>query len=239
MRIKILCVALVVVQAITLAIAAQGAETAAPTDADVSQATMLLFQTPHLQDIARPTVLRYGFERQAKDEDGFADHIDVKIDAIRDDGRRDVSFAFFTGARARPYPALSNFSGNPVVIVFLQREVWALSRKIGGLARYFRYRIRLALRSNATVGNETIETEHGVLQAHKITIKPYENDRHRALLGPYEFTTYEFVVSPDVPGGIYSIKTTVPAGEKDAAPLVRETVVFNEQQDHPGATDSQ
>lgn len=237
MRFKFLGLTLLAVQLVGATASALGAETAKPEDAKPSKATVLLFETAHLGTFSKPAVLRYGFERQAKGEDGFTDQIDVKIDSIRDDGRTDVSFAFFTGKRERPYPAFSNFSGNPLVVVFMQREVWALSRKIGGLARYFRYRIRLALRGDAPVEDHDIDTKRGVVRGHKITIKPYEKDRHRNRLGPYEFTTYEFVVSEDIPGGVYSITTTVPAQEKDAAPLVKETVVFQEQRDHPGGTD--
>ena len=237
MRFKILGVTLLAAQLFGVPTSAQDAGAAKKETAKPSKASVLLFETPHFSAFSKPTVLRYSFERQAKDEDDFTDQIDVKVDSIRENGRTDVSFDFFTGERQRPYTALSNFSGNPLVVVFLQREVWALSRKIGGLARYFRYRIRLAMRSNAMVEDHTIETGDGAVQGHKITITPYEKDRHRNRLGPYEFTKYEFVVSPEIPGSVYSITTIVPAQEKDAPPLVKEIAVFKEQRDHPGGTE--
>ena len=237
MRFKILGVTLLAVPLFGVPASAQDTEAATAETGEPSKAAVLLFETPHLDAFSKPTVLRYAFERQATGEDGFTDRIDVKVDSIHGNGRTDVSFDFFTGKRERPYPTFSNFSGNPLVVVFLQREVWALSRKIGGQARYFRYRIRLAMRNNAEVEDHTIETGNGPVKGHKVTIKPYEKDRHRNRLGPYEFTTYEFVVSPDIPGSIYSITTTVPAQEKDAPPLVKETAVFQEKRDHPGGTD--
>ena len=237
MRFKILGVALIAAQCLAVPANAQDSGAAKTEAAAPSKATVLLFETSHFSSFSKPTVLRYGFERQATAGDGFTDRIDVKVDSIRGGGKTDVSFDFFTGKHARPYPKLSNFAGNPLVVVFLQREVWALSRKIGGQARYFRYRIRLAFRNNATVEDHSIDTGNGVMAGSKITITPYVKDRHRDRLGPYEFTKYEFVVSPDVPGGVYSITTTVPGQEKDAAPVIKETVVFQEQRDHPGGTE--
>lgn len=237
MRFKILGVALVAAQVLGVQASAQDTGAAKTETAAPSKATVLLFETSHFGSFSEPTVLRYGFERQAAAGDGFADRIDVNVDAIRGGGKTDVSFGFFTGKRIRPYPKLDNFAGNPLVVVFLQREVWALSRKIGGQARYFRYRIRLAFRNNATVEDQSIDTSNGVMAGQKITITPYVKDRHRDRLGPYEFTKYEFVVSPDVPGGVYSITTTVPSKEKDTPPLIKETVVFQEQRDHPGGTE--
>ena len=237
MRFEILGVTLVAAQLLGAPASAQDEGAAKAQAATPSKATVLLFETSHFSSFSKPTVLRYGFERQAAEGDGFADRIDVNVDAIRGGGKTDVSFGFFTGKRMRPYPKLDNFTGNPLVVVFLQREVWALSRKIRGQARYFRYRIRLAFRNNATVEEHNIDNGSGVMPGQKITITPYVKDRHRDRLGPYEFTKYEFVVSPEIPGGVYSITTTVPATDKDAPPLIKETVVFQEQRDHPGGTE--
>lgn len=206
-----------------------------PSSKAVAGAIDYLFDRAHLAAITSPAVLRYRFERRAQQGESFTDIIEVKIDEVRDGGRRDTSFEFFTGSRRRPYPALPNFLGNPLVIVFLQRDVWALSRTRGGQARYFRYRIRQALRETAIVEEKTIDTDHGPIQVQAITITPYKDDRYRTKLAEFEFKTYEFVVSRQVPGEIYMIRTRVPsAGAKDpgAEPLIEETVVFQDQRRH-------
>lgn len=213
-----------------------------PAGSTAASAINFLFDRAHLDAITKPAVLRYRFERQAQQGESFSDIIDVKVDAVRDDGRRDTSFEFFTGPRRRPYPALPNFLGNPLVIVFLQRDVWALSRTRGGQARYFRYRIRQALRETATVEEKTIDTDQGPIQAHVITITPYKDDRYRTKLEQFEFKTYEFVVSKQIPGEIYMIRTRVPAtGAKDtgAGSLIEETVVFQDQRKHENGAAAQ
>jgi hypothetical protein len=200
-----------------------------------SVAAQYLFGRPHLAGITQPSVLRYSFARRSRLDEGFEDTIDVRIDAIRDAGRRDTSFAFFTGERQRPYPDLTDFFGNPLVLVFLQRDVWDLSRTRGGQARYFRYRIRQALREGAAVEQETIETAHGTIEARRITITPYENDRYRTRLDQFEFKTYEFVVSDSIPGEIYMIRTVVPAAASEgdgAEPLIEETIMFEQELAH-------
>jgi len=201
-------------------------------------ATEYLFQRAHLGKIMDPAVLRYKFERRAEPADSFTDVIDLKVENIRDDGRRDTSFEFFTGPRSRPYPAMSDFFGNPLVIVFLQRDVWALSRARGGQARYFTYRIRQALREAAKVEKKTIQTDLGAIAVHSITIAPYKDDRYRRKLGQFEFKTYEFVVSQQVPGEIYMIRTLVPSADK-TAPMIEETVTFENLRKFPGGTTEQ
>ncbi len=211
------------------------AESVVATNEQPSLAATYLFDRPHLGEITKPAVLRYKFARKSELDDGFEDTIDVSINAIGKGGRRDTSMVFFTGTRQRPYPDLTDFLGNPIVIMFLQRDVWELSRTRGGQARYFRYRIRQALREAATVEPMTIQTAAGPVDAQRISIKPYENDRYRRRLDEFEFKTYEFVVSADVPGEIYMIRTVVPAAASkgaDAPALVEETAVFDQTLEH-------
>lgn len=203
-----------------------------PGREETSFAVRYLFDRAHFSAITAPAILRYRFVRRSLAEDGFEDTIDVRIDSIGDGGRRDTSFEFFTGERRRPYPSLSNFVGNPLVAVFLQRDVWELSRLRGGQARYFRYRIREALRDKAEVTSETIQTAAGPIAAKRITITPYKDDRYRRRLDQFEFKSYEFVVSEDIPGEIYMIRTLVPGKEVDGKPtppLIEETVTFERQ----------
>lgn len=191
-----------------------------------------LFDRAHFGAITEPVVLRYRFVRASVAEDGFEDTIDIRVDRIGDGGRRDTSFEFFTGERRRPYPSLSDFVGNPLIAVFLQRDVWELSRLRGGQARYFRYRIREALRDKAEVTSETIQTPAGPVAAKRITITPYKDDRYRRRLDQFEFKTYEFVVSDGIPGEIYMIRTVVPGKKVDGKatpPLIEETVTFEQQ----------
>lgn len=203
-----------------------------PGRGETSFAVSYLFERVHLGAITAPAILRYRFVRTSVAEDGFEDTIDVRIDRIGDGGRRDTSFEFFTGERRRPYPSMSDFVGNPLVAVFLQRDVWELSRLRGGQARYFRHRIREALRDKAEVTSETIQTATGPITAKRITITPYKDDRYRRRLDQFEFKAYEFVVSEDIPGEIYMIRTLVPGKEVDGKPtppLIEETVTFERQ----------
>lgn len=238
MRNSMWCLAVLVIALGMAAPAVKAAQLVEQASASAKVAMEYLFERAHLEAITDPAILRYHFERLAAPDDSFTDVIDLKVEAIRDGGRRDTSFEFFTGARSRPYPPMSDFLGNPLVIVFLQRDVWALSRVRGGQARYFTYRIRQALRENAMVEEKTIQTDQGAIQAHAITIAPYKNDRYRTKLGQFEFKTYEFVVSKQIPGEIYMIRTRVPSADK-ADPLIEETVTFETLREYPGGTTTQ
>lgn len=195
----------------------------------LSPAEALLFDRPHLLKIEKPSVLNYRFKRKTTADDGFEDFVRVKIDRIKKNGARDVSFEFLTGNRQRPYGTAEDLRGNPLVMLFLNYDIWAQSRAIGGKANYFRNRIRDALRDTAKVEDVTVQRPDGPIKAQKITIEPYLKDRYKDRFKEYQFKIYEFIMSPDIMGEVVNVRTIVPAknaDKKDAQPLIEESLTF-------------
>ncbi len=197
----------------------------AAQEGEWSRAQILLFDTPHLENVTTPLTLSYDF-RQRGGGAGFEDKVDLIVTEILPDGRRNLEFRFLSGERKRVFQPISGFSGNPLVMLFLQWDVDQMKEATGGSARYFRNRIRYAFYDRAELEEVEIELAGKALAATRVTIRPFAGDPLRDRFPDYEQKYYEFVMAPEVPGGIYRIKAVTPAAE-GADPRREETVTFS------------
>jgi hypothetical protein len=193
---------------------------------EISAAEKLLFQSNHLQTVARPQVLRYAYVRQDQAGPGFNDQVVLDVTGKNADGSAAVSSHFLSGAREVSLPPLDHAEGNPALLGFLERDIGEMKRLTGGSINYFRKRIRLALAEAASV--ETVSLPYGgrQVQGKKIEIQPYLNDPKQDKMPKYVAKRYVFILSDDIPGSVYQIKSVVPAGEQKGAALVEETMTL-------------
>ncbi len=110
-----------------------------------SAANTLLFATDHLGNVMQPRVLVYDFARSGPPGEAFADEVTLNVTAVPADGGRSVEIQFFSEDRARVVPSMDDVRGNPVVMLFLQRDVYEMGRETGGPWRHFQKRIKTAL----------------------------------------------------------------------------------------------
>jgi hypothetical protein len=192
--------------ALALATFATGAPAAQP----VSQAETLLFETDHLQGLRAPATLSYAFRKSGNVEPGFDDT--VQLELVEANGKKKASLHFLTGPRKHDLPAVEDAHGNPVLLGFLEYDIATMKRLTGGSTNYFRKRIRMALAEAARVTREPIAYGGRQLQAHVIRIQPYLNDPLHARFEKYVGKTYTFVVSEQVPGGVYQVRTALGTG---------------------------
>jgi hypothetical protein len=66
------------------------------------------------------------------------------------------------------------------------------------------------------------------VQGKRIVIRPYLNDPMQEKMQKYLAKDYVFILSDQVPGSVYQIRSTVPGGQqgdrKNAAALIEETM---------------
>lgn len=192
-----------------------------------SPAQIALFDTPHLANITQPLTIQYDFSRHGAGEEAVEDRVDVVVTEVLPEGRKNLEFDFLTGPRHRNFPPIENFRGNPLIMLFLEHDVQEMSEATGGAALYFRNRIRNAFLENATT--ESIEFEFGgrTLEGTRVVVSPFLKDPHLVDFPPLDRKTYEFLLSPDIPGGIYRIRSFMPreggAGPTEEAVLFRDT----------------
>jgi hypothetical protein len=180
---------------------------------EVSPAETLLFETDHLARIKAPAVLVYAFRKVSNVEPGFSD--EVRLDVAEKAGKTSATLHFLTGARRHEVPALREAHGNPVLLGFLERDIAEMKRLTGGSPSYFRKRIRMALAEDAHVTAQSIAYGGKTLQAQAVRIQPYRDDPLHARFEAYVRKTYTFIVSDQVPGGIYQLRSALDNGGQD------------------------
>lgn len=175
---------------------------------EVSRAETLLFQTHHLQNIPEATTLIYTYSRKASEEPGFEDQVVMKTGTGAGNGIA-VTMQFLSGSRELRMQDVGNAKGNPVLLGFLERDVLEMKMRTGGSANYFRKRIRLALAEAATVLPVAFRYENRTINGQEIRISPYLKDPLRKRFEKYAHKTYVFVLSSELPGGIYQLRSSL------------------------------
>jgi hypothetical protein len=141
------------------------------------------------------------------------------------DGKPAATLQFLTGPRQVAAPPVDNPEGNPVLLGFLEHDIAEMQRLTGGSRNYFRKRIRLALAESAEVRPRRFTYAGKPVDGREIVIRPYQNDPMHARFEQYVGKRYTFVVSPQVPGGVYQVHTEA-AGPAGQPPLVDETLTL-------------
>jgi hypothetical protein len=224
MRITLCCSALAALAAALAGTAAAQAADDDLKDRPLSAAQTALFETPHLQGISHPETLEYSFQRTGMEP--FTDTVDVHIDKIHPDGTKYVSFDFLSGERRVFYPAVDNFRGNPLLMVFLEHDVQEMKGQIGVAAAYLRNRVRDAFVDRATVADSTIELDGKTVPAQRITLKPYADDPRFEHVPSMQGKTYSFILSDKVPGELQALEVDIPADPDNKVPAWSEKITF-------------
>jgi hypothetical protein len=180
----------------------------------ISEAETLLFETDHLAGIRPPAHLAYTFRHVAAGQDSFDDNVQLDFARPVANGPVRVTLTFLSGRRQWPGPVLDDSRGNPVLLGFLERDIAEMHRLTGGAAAYFRKQIRLALARHATVTAQTFAFAGKTYRGRAVVIQPYREvavQQHAAQLRRFAHKSYQFLLSDELPGGIYRIRTSLSA----------------------------
>lgn len=190
-----------------------------------------LFDKSHLKNIHEPTKITYAYKKSSYVEGEREDTVVMKVDNIRNTGRRDTEFVFFTGEHHRPYQARPDQRGNGVFVYFLEYDIHEMERLTGGDWRYFQRKIRWSMAEGAKKEQVEVDYNGDKVKAWQYTIQPYLNDPENSRYGLYSGKYYIFILSEDIPGEIYQVRTIVPDGktwqEGDTA-LIDESLTFTD-----------
>jgi hypothetical protein len=181
-----------------------GAQT---SSSELTVAETLLFETDHLARVEPPAVLIYEFRKVSNVEPGFSDK--VQLDVTGSKGKVSATLHFLSGKNRHDLPALQEAHGNPVLLGFLERDIAEMKRLTSGSTAYFRKRLRMALAESAQVSPQSITYQGKTLPAQAVRIQPYLDDPMHARFEKYVNKTYTFIVSDQVPGGIYQLRSSL------------------------------
>ena len=194
-----------------------------PEDFEFNEAEKKLWLDDHLANIEKPVRLYYEFEKSGSYEEGFSDSIYLNIMEINEDGSKNADLDFFTAERKQEISPqnVTNIRGNPILAVYMQGDIYEMNRLTDGHWRYFQKRIKMAMRNKAVVEPVTFRFKGEEVKGEKIVFSPYLDDPHRSDFEKFADKRYEFILSDEIPGKLYQIKTVIP--DKSAQePLIEE-----------------
>ncbi len=194
-----------------------------------SEINNVLFDSAHLANIEQPGVLTYEYSKESVVEDSREDTIKMMVSNIRNTGRRDIAFEFFTGEHKRPYEAMENQRGNGVFVLYLEFDVHEMNRLTGGEWRYFQRKLRWSFAEGAKKKEVDIDYNGKTIKGTQYIVQPFINDPKNSRYKLYAGKYYIFTLSDEIPGEIYQVRTVVPDGDswQEGAPfLVDESITF-------------
>jgi hypothetical protein len=112
-------------------------------------------------------------------------------------------------------------------MLFLERDVQEMERLTQGKALYFRNRIRNALAGSASLKPTSFDFNGKTVKGTEIRIEPFADDPLNERYPRFAKRAYVFVLSDEIPGGIYKINSLTP-GPSGSQPLMDESVTFRE-----------
>jgi hypothetical protein len=205
-------------------------EPAATTVRPLSAAEQMVFLGDHLKNTRRPTVLRYNFGKAGSLEAAERDEFRLTLREREAGGCCIAEGAFQGEHRQLPLPEIDSPMANPVILYFLEHDVRDMQRRTQGQSAYFRRRIRMSLADQATVVPVTIRYGGRELPAREVRVAPYLQDPMRSRYERYAAKQYVIVLADDVPGGVYQLRTLLPA-EPGKPALIEETLTLAEPAD--------
>ena len=212
---------------VTLAVAALLAS-ATPAPAAAETVTGRVFDAGLMADVRQPTVLRYRYELHGQDiEPPFTGQVEMDVREVAADGQKSVFFDMFEGPNRRQFGPMAANAQNPLVIVFLQRDVSQMANLTGGAAGYFQQQIRKAFNQPAEAEPVEVELDGRKVQGTRLVIRPFRDDPNVARFPKFKDKAYEFVVADGVPGGLYRVASRVP-DPQDGHLILEESVTFAE-----------
>ena len=199
-----------------------------PDSYEFGEAEVKLWLDNHLQNINSPGRLYYDFVKRGSFEEGFSDSVYLDITQVNEDGSKDADLEFFTADRQQNASRdnLVGITGNPVLVIFMQGDVYEMNRLTNGSWRYFQRRIKSAFAEEAKIEPVTFEYNGAQMTGEKISIAPYLKDPRRRQFAEFAPKLYEFILSEEVPGKLFQIKTVIPGSAPDKEPLIEEILTL-------------
>jgi hypothetical protein len=187
----------------------------------------LLFERKHLSNMEAGKEVVYRFQKTVSAPEvlgqPFSDDIKVQVKKVAGDATREVVIKIFTGERARDAQVIDELTGNPILVVFLDRAVASYLAVAGGKIPYLKDKFRTALRERATVEPVKIKIGDAMADGHKVSVTPYAGDLNAAKMRGFENSRFWFVVSDAVPGQFVELVATYENTDKTAPRLEERT----------------
>lgn len=176
------------------------------------KATPIIFEAQHMNNTTEGEELVYDFARTVSNEEmlgkGFNDKITLKVAEVKD-GKRTLDLQIYTGERARDLQKMTEMTINPMFIVTMQQAVSSFRSVSGGDFAYLKNRFTKNIDKKSAVEKVKIDYKGQTVDAYRIDVEPFKDDPNVERMRGYDISTFEFIISPSVPGELVEARSTI------------------------------
>ena len=191
---------------------------------EMSSANIALFIDEHLKTINEPSRIYYKFTKESTREDSFRGNVVLNIVKIDDDKTKHITFRYLKGRNKVRFPPQIGAKGNPVFMLFFERDARDMQRLTGGNALFFRSRIRHSI---AATDVEDIQFKFNGenYPGKQISFQPFLKTELKNRVSRYKTKKFIITISENIPGYIYKIETFIKDLD-DPDDMVKESLIF-------------
>jgi len=191
---------------------------------EMSSANIALFIDEHLESITEPSRIFYKFTKESTREDNFKGNVVLNIVKIDDDKSKHITFRYLKGRNKVRFPPQVGAKGNPVFMLFFERDSRDMQRLTGGNALFFRSRIRHSIAAT-DVKDVGFEFNGESYSGKEISFQPFLKTELKNRVSRYKTKRFVVTLSQDIPGYIFKIEAYIKDLE-DSDDMVKETLLF-------------
>ncbi|MAI60435.1 MAG: hypothetical protein CMM92_05380 [Rickettsiales bacterium] len=191
---------------------------------EMSSANIALFIDEHLKTITEPSRIYYKFSKESTREDNFIGNIVLNIIKVDDDNTKHITFRYLKGRNKVRFPPQIGAKGNPVFMLFFERDARDMQRLTGGNALFFRSRIRHTIAATE-IKDIQIEFQGNNFAGKQISFQPFLETKLKNRVSRYKTKKFVLTMSEDIPGFIFKIETYIKDLD-DPSDMVKEILQY-------------
>ena len=191
---------------------------------EMSSANIALFIDEHLKTITEPSRIYYKFSKESTREDNFIGNVVLNIVKVDDDNTKHITFRYLKGRNKVRFPPQIGARGNPVFMLFFERDARDMQRLTGGNALFFRSRIRHTIAATE-IKDIQIEFQGNNFAGKQISFQPFLETKLKNRVSRYKTKKFVLTMSEDIPGFIFKIETYIKDLD-DPSDMVKEILQY-------------
>ena len=191
---------------------------------EMSSANIALFIDEHLKTIKEPSRIYYKFSKKSTREDNFVGNVVLNIVKVEDDNTKHITFRYLKGRNKVRFPPQIGAKGNPVFMLFFERDARDMQRLTGGNALFFRSRIRHTIAATE-IKDVELEFQGNKLAGKQIAFQPFLETKLKNRVSRYKTKRFVLTMSEDIPGYIFKIETYIKDLD-DPSDMVKEILQY-------------
>ena len=191
---------------------------------EMSTANIALFIDEHLKTITEPSRIYYKFSKESTREDNFEGNVVLNIVKVENDNTKHITFRYLKGRNKVRFPPQIGAKGNPVFMLFFERDARDMQRLTGGNALFFRSRIRHTIAATE-IKDVELEFQGSKLVGKQISFQPFLETKLKNRVSRYKTKKFVLTMSEDIPGFIFKIETFIKDLD-DPTDMVKEILQY-------------